>query len=252
MNNMSNMSKRDQTMEDHAIVGTPYGFSAVRIDDLGATEYTLVAIAADNSGSVARFAREIERCIGEVVRSCGNSPRADNLLVRATSFDDSVTELHGFCPLPALDPDRYKGTIGNGGATALFDASVNAVGSIAAYADTLGDADFDCNGIVFVITDGMDNASKAGAAELRRALQDAAGHEALESMVAILVGVGVGQAEISDYLEAVRKDAGFDRYIQLARADAKTLAKLAAFVSRSIASQSRALGSGRSGRVVGF
>ncbi|MBL4686385.1 MAG: hypothetical protein JKY37_17455 [Nannocystaceae bacterium] len=242
----------DTEMDTHAIKGTHYGFSAVRIEDLGATEYTLVAIAADASASVMGFARQIERCIGEVVRSCGSSPRADNLLVRTTVFDDTVEELHGFCPRPSLDPQRYNGTVRRGGATALFDAGENAVASITHYAATLTDADFDCNGIVFVITDGMDNMSKGCARRLAAALSQAAGHDALESMVSILVGVGVADDAVSTYLHAVRRDVGFDQYIELRKADAKTLAKLAAFVSKSIASQSQALGTGKSSRVVGF
>ena len=40
-----------------------YGFSATRIADLGAAEYTLVAIAADASGSVSALRRRIERCM---------------------------------------------------------------------------------------------------------------------------------------------------------------------------------------------
>lgn len=239
-------------MDTHAIKGTHYGFSAIRIDDLGATEYTLVAIAADCSASVTGFAREIERCIGEVVRSCAHSPRADNLLVRTTIFDNQVDELHGFSPLPALSPKRYDKAVRSGGSTALFDAGQNAVASITQYAATLGNADFDCNGIVFVITDGMDNASHARADDLRAALAAATQTDALESMVSVLIGVGVGHDSISTYLQAVRKDVGFDRYIELRKADASTLAKLAAFVSQSIASQSQALGTGKSSRVVGF
>jgi len=249
---MTHPRNDDTPLDRHTIVGTNYGFSAVRIEDLGATEYTLVCIAADCSASVTTFARQIEACIGEVVRSCRQSPRADNLLVRATVFDNDVDEVHGFTALTSLGPKRYDGAVKRGGCTALYDAGENAVASITQYAATLGDADFDCNGIVFVITDGMDNASSADAKRLRDALAAATGHDALESMVSILVGVGVGDDRVSKYLSALRRDAGFDKYIELRRADAKTLAKLAAFVSKSIASQSKALGSGAGARVVGF
>ena len=56
-------------MSQHPIRGTHYGFSATRIDDLGAAEYTLVAIAADASGSVSSFKKRIESAIAEVARA---------------------------------------------------------------------------------------------------------------------------------------------------------------------------------------
>ncbi len=43
------------SMDTHALPGSPYAFSAARPTDLGASEYTLVAIAADRSSSVSSF-----------------------------------------------------------------------------------------------------------------------------------------------------------------------------------------------------
>ncbi len=45
----------DDTTTHHPIDGTTYGYSGTRIEDLGSSEYTLVSIAADQSGSVASF-----------------------------------------------------------------------------------------------------------------------------------------------------------------------------------------------------
>lgn len=45
----------EQTMDAHQIGGTNYGFSAKRLGDLGATEYTLGLLVVDVSGSVASF-----------------------------------------------------------------------------------------------------------------------------------------------------------------------------------------------------
>ena len=59
----------DDTMETHGIDGTGYGFSAKRIDTLGAYEYTLVGIAADRSGSVHRFDASKEAIPGRELRS---------------------------------------------------------------------------------------------------------------------------------------------------------------------------------------
>lgn len=246
------MSDPIPTMERFTIHGTAYGFSAVRIEELGATEYTLVAIAADASGSVAGFSRQIEACMAEIAKSCGQSPRADNLLLRVCAFDDVVHEVHGFRPLPAGKKDDYRGCTKHGGCTALYDAAVNAVASIGEYASTLSDADYECNGILFVITDGGDNASTARVADLAHALSTATRSTHLDSLVSVLVGVNVAAPELRRYLEDLHEQAGFTAYVELPRADAATLAKLARFVSRSVARQSQALGTGAAGPVIGF
>jgi uncharacterized protein YegL len=242
---------RNPSLDNHAIQGSHYGFSATRIDDLGAAEYTLVAIAADASGSVHGFRKAIERSIAEVARACRRSPRADNLMLRVTRFDHDVHEIHGFVPLPNCDPKGYAGCLEIGGTTALFDAAYNAIGSVVSYGQNLVDNDFEVNGIVFVITDGFDNASSTTADRLKKGFEAVIQQEALESLLTILVGVGV-DPQTSKQLAQVQKDAGFDRYIELTKANASTLAKLADFVSRSIGAQSKALGSGRASASLSF
>jgi len=234
----------DSNMNAHKVAGSSYGFSAKRIEHLGASEYTLVSIAADVSGSVSVFKREIEKCVKEIVRACRHSPRADNLMMRFTTFDSNVTEVHGFRPLNECDEDKYEGTIRIGGMTALYDATHNAVVSATTYGKDLTDHDFDVNSIAFVITDGGDNASVLTVKDLNKALARAVTSEAVESMVSILVGVNVADPTLSQYLEDLKDEAGFSQYVELSDAKEKTLAKLATFVSRSISAQSQALGSG--------
>lgn len=231
-------------MHKNVIAGSSYGFSSTRIQDLGAAEYTLVTIAADVSGSVAGFERDIERAIKEVVNACRHSPRADNLMLRLVMFDQNLVEIHGFKPLMGCAPADYDGCLRIGGTTALLDASHNAVAAVAQYGKDLSDNDFDVNGIVFVITDGGDNASSMTTADVKKAFKKAIRSEALESLLSILVGVNVGSSQVGAVLAQLHKDVGFDRYLELAKADAATLAKLADFVSRSISAQSQALGTG--------
>ena len=107
----------EDTMEDHAIDGSAYGFSATRIENLGAAEYTLVALVADASGSVIPFKAAIEECMREIVRSCRRSPRADNLLLRVTTFDTRLEEVHGFQELAHCAPDTYRDVITSGGSS---------------------------------------------------------------------------------------------------------------------------------------
>ena len=97
---------------------------------------------------------------------------------------------------------------------------------------------------MFVITDGMDNASKTTARRVKDAFAKAIRSEALESIVSVLIGVNVQDVQVSRFLKQFHRDAGFTQYVELDNADAKTLARLAEFVSRSISAQSQALGAG--------
>ena len=234
-----------QNMNTTAIDGTGYGFSATRIEDLGASEYTLATVVVDVSSSVNSFRQGIEECVQEVVKACGRSPRADNLMLRVLLFNTHLQEFHGFRPLAQCNVDDYKGAIQPNGGTALFDAAYNGIEGSVKYGKTLVDNDFDVNGIVIVITDGDDNSSSMTAKSVGDALDNVRIQESLESVVSILVGINrSGGSGLSNYLQTFKDQAGFSQYIELDKADERALAKLADFVSRSISSQSQALGTG--------
>lgn len=234
----------DTQLDQINLPNSHYGYSATRLEDLGATEYTIATIVADVSGSTAAFTLDMEAAITRIVQACKFSPRADNLLLRLVAFDDSLSELHGFKLLENCHLADYGGSLRSGGSTALYDATENAVASTTNYAQKLSSADFSANAILFVITDGADNASRVTAKRVKAALTDAVKSEALESVVSILIGVNVMDAEVGRYLKKFQLEAGFTQYVELDKADAKTLARLAEFVSRSISAQSQALGTG--------
>jgi len=140
-----------------------------------------------------------------------------------------------------------------GGTTALFDAAVNVAESVTRFGQDLVDQDFEANGIVFVITDGMNNDGKSTVDTLKKALERAVTSEALESVISVLVGVNTDASTgLNQYLEEVYRNAGFTQYIAVDEATAKALAKLADFVSRSISSQSNALGTGGPSQSLSF
>jgi uncharacterized protein YegL len=234
----------DTQLDQINLPNSHYGYSATRLEDLGATEYTIATIVADVSGSTAAFTFDMESAITKIVQACKFSPRADNLLLRLVAFDDSLSELHGFKLLENCHLADYGGSLRSGGSTALYDATENAVASTTSYAQKLSSADFSANAILFVITDGMDNASRVTAKRVKAALAEAVKSEALESVVSILIGVNVNDVHVSGYLKQFQLDAGFTQYVELDKADTKTLARLAEFVSRSISAQSQALGTG--------
>jgi len=240
-------------MQSRHIGGTAYDFSAVRVDHLGASEYTLVVIASDCSSSTSGFQRAHTECLKSIVRACRRSPRADNLMLRLVTFDDKLREIHGFKPLMDCDPDDYDKAIRARGMTALFDATYNCVQSAIQYGRDLIAQDFQANAIVFVITDGQDNRSAMTPGAIQSALGGAVRDETLESVQSVLIGLETaGRDDLKQYLRDFEHDAGFSRYIDVGAADEDSLARLADFVSRSISAQSRALGSGGGARPLTF
>lgn len=239
-------------MENHQIGGSRFGFSAKRVCSLGASEYTLVSLVVDVSSSVAGFRDAIESCVKETVKACRHSPRSDNLMLRLLLFETTLKEAHGFRPLTECDVDKYTGSIQIGGTTALFDAAHNAIEATASYGKDLQAQDFQANAIVVVITDGENNASAMTTKEVKKAIADTMRAESLESIRTILVGVNTGGGNLSTYLQAFKDEVGFDQYVDIGAATDKSLAKLAAFVSKSISSQSQALGTGGPSKALTF
>lgn len=248
------MPKLDTDMDIQHIGGSTYKFSAVRPEKLGATEYTLATVVLDRSGSVSNFRDEIEKALKASVEACGQSPRADNLLLRVVTFGDDVEEIHGFKPLPECHLDDYTGVPKIRGCTALYDATYTAIQATIQQGQTLSAADMDVNGIVIVVTDGCEyptNNSRATRKMVKDAINQAVTSEALESLRPVLVGVNV-QGTVNQQLDEFRTEAGFDQYVALSDANPKTLAKLAAFISKSISSQSQALGTGGASKALTF
>lgn len=242
----------DDSADTFKVAGSGYQFSGVNISTLGASEYTLVGIATDRSTSVHSFGAEIERCVKEVFKACQHSPRVDNLLGRVIAFGSDVEEIHGFRPLADCHLDKYDGFLNPGGATKLYDGCIDLIDSMAVYGKALQAQDFTANGIAVVISDGADYKSFHEVHHVKEALQRARMSEALESIVTLLIGVNVKDPDISKALAMVQKEAGFDKYVEAANADAKTIAKIVEFISKSISAQSQSVGSGGPSQLITF
>ena len=228
-----------------------FRFSAVRPEALGATEYTLATIVVDVTASVFDFKNELLEAVKAIVKGCRRSPRADNLLVRLLTFNTQRTEVHGFKPLGEIDPAAYE-PFSPDGMTALFDAAYDAVTATLRYARMLTEQGFAVNAAVYIVTDGGDNSSKIGPRHIAEEIRDARREEALESLITVLIGVNVGDRGVKQALKIFREEAELSQYVDAGEATPDKLAKLAAFVNRSILSQSCALGSGRASQTLTF
>lgn len=242
----------DDELDQFRSTGSGFHFSGTNINNLGASEYTLVGIAADRSTSVSSFAAEIEGCLKSSLEGCQKSPRVDNLLARLVAFNQRVSEEHGFRPLADCHLANYDGFLKPGGQTSLYDASIDVIDSLATYGKSLIAQNYTVNGIVVVLTDGEDVCSTFKAHHVKEALDRAMQGEALESLTSILIGINVQDPRISQYLKAFQRDAGFGQYVEAKNASPKTFARVAGFISKSISSVSQAVGSKAPSQPIAF
>lgn len=239
------MGNSDDDMQTNQIGGGGFTFSGTRIDHLTATEYTLVTICVDETGSVMGFHNQLRDMLTAAIDACKKSARSDNILVRVllfgSQYKNGTAEVHGFKPLNDIDTSAYP-EIKPHGSTPLNDTVYSAVGATNVYGKQLSDQDYNVNGIVFVITDGGENSSSTSTSMVKKELEDAVRSEQLESLISILIGVNVGYAGsmLSNYQQAT----GMTHYLDAGNATPQRLAKLAEFVSQSVSSQSQALGTG--------
>jgi uncharacterized protein YegL len=222
-----------------------YTFSAASPDSLEASDYTLVTLVVDASGSTTSFQKEMIEMVKEIYESCKLSPRASNLMMRVVIFDHNIYEFHGFKMLNTLDPMDYN-TLFNlgGGSTALFDSFHTAIDATVTYGKSLTDQGILNNAIVVGITDGYNCAGKFTPKEVKDIILESRKKECLESLRTILIGVVPQGSTTNNELTKFFKEAELDQYECIGDADRKSIAKAAKFISRSVSSQSQSLGTG--------
>jgi len=233
-------------------IGSGFQFSAISDDQLGASEYTLVGIAADKSSSVSGFSAEIEGCLKTSLQGCMSSPRVDNLLVRLLTFNSKLDEIHGYKLLADCPIGNYDGIIAPGGCTSLYDACISTIDSLATYGQQLIKNKYTANGLSVIITDGCDVGSTQTLKAVKEAVERSRRMECLESILNILIGINVQDRDVHDALEQLQREAGFNQYIEAKDATPKTFARVAGFISKSISSQSQAIQTGKASTLITF
>jgi hypothetical protein len=229
-----------------------YGFSKTRLADFQSSEYTLVDIWADASGSVDGHQASIESAIQTAVESCRKSPRADNLLIRFGVFGSNVVIIHDYKLLKEIKPDEYRNSIVPRGMTALREAASQMFCGFRDAAKSLRDHDYEVNAIGFIITDGDDTASSSGPAGVKQACDDLVASEAVDSYRAVVIAINNSTPHFQRAMEAFASTCGFDQIVDVGNATPEALAKLAKFVGSSISSQSSSLGTGSPSQPVSF
>ena len=236
-------SNLSEGLQSFAIPGANYGYTGANLDTLGSFRNTIALGLLDESGSTAPFSRQLEMTVQEIVRSLRDNENADSLLYAHYHFDSNFREVHGFKELPSINPSDYDGCWAGGGRTTLYDSEKKVIDFVADYGRQMTEKQYLCNGIIYTLSDGMDWGSVLTENDVKEALEKAMQGETLESLMTILIGIN-DDAGVQADLEKHAKNCGFTQYIPAKDASQKTLSRIAGFVSKSISSQSQALGSG--------
>ena len=226
------------------ITQSDFQFSGVDVDNLTSSEYTLVTLAIDMSSSVSYYNTELRECIKTIIETCKKSNRAENLMIRLTSFNSQIFEEHGFKTLSLINVGDYTQIRNPSGMTALYDACIDSIEATEQYGKTLTDQEFETNGVLYIITDGDDNRSQHSLSDVAERFKKLKYTESLESLQTFLIGVNVNEPMFKNYLEDFKNTVGFDEFISIENANTDMLSKLANFISKSISLQSQSLGTG--------
>lgn len=147
------------------------------LDQLASNEVTLAMNIIDMSGSMGPYAADLissyNRDYLEAMRS---STAVDDILVSTILFNNHVTLMHGYVPLPDAPPLTRSHYLPDR-STALYDAVAAGLTNMVLYAQQLRQSGVMVRCLVIVYSDGGDNASKQRARDVRRAANELLKHE---------------------------------------------------------------------------
>ena len=164
------------------------GAAGKDLEDITASDVTLVTVLIDSSSSIAD--RGLEKAVREgqnaLLDAFAGAKDQDAVLLACWTFSGTMDVIHSYVPVPdatRLDTQNYRAS----GSTALYDAWCSALAANVAYAQRLRDGGTPTRSVVVVVTDGEDVGSKRTTAECARLSRDLL---ASELFTLALVGVG--------------------------------------------------------------
>jgi uncharacterized protein YegL len=165
------------------------GAAGKALEDITASDVTLVTLLVDASGSIAD--RGLEQAVREgqhaLLDAFGGAKEKDSVLLALWTFNDEQKVVHAYVPVDEaarLDARSYRA----GGATRLYDTWCDALTANVAYAQRLRDGGTPTRSIVVVLTDGEDVGSRRTSRDCARLSKDL-----LASELFTLAFVGVGK-----------------------------------------------------------
>ncbi|MBI4118846.1 MAG: hypothetical protein HY452_01125 [Parcubacteria group bacterium] len=166
----------------------------VDVDDVKASEVTLVTMMPDDSGSIrfAGNAQHVRDGHNLVLDSLGGSKQKDGILVHCRYLNGFV--LYPFAPLDQvvrMDSHNYDPSKG----TPLYDQSVVLLGTVLAKVQSFEDNGVPCRAVTLIITDGADEHSRQQNPSSVRAIV----RDMLKTEGHIIAGMGIDDGGSTDF-----------------------------------------------------
>ncbi len=217
-------------------VNYDYNFGNYNPEDVEVAETINAVFVVDTSTSVMSYGQELNKALNEFTQRMQKSHAASNLFVSLIEFNDNINVTTGFRPISEIQPIDLVPRIG--GCTALYKACAAGLKNALDYRKDLENAGVNCKTLLFVITDGEDNASgNVVAADVKSMIDDLLKEERnFFSFESILFGVGNDNS-----FEAAQKDMGI-KHLAKVGTTADEIRKMINFISSSITSVSTGQG----------
>lgn len=180
-------------------------------DDLDAPDATLVSVVLDMSSSMSPYQSAVIDAYGAMLRALAGAKAASAILVSTWTFADAPALLSGYEAVarkPQLSPALYQPD----GCTALYDAVLGAMTGLVTYGEELLRNGVPSRRVLFVLSDGDDNASKQKRTDVERAARALAAEEAYT-----LAYAGFGATDLASQAKAI----GFTHAVSLGATDAE-------------------------------
>lgn len=180
------------------------GCTGVDVNDIDTDIVTLISLVIDSSYSMKQNEQAVRDAYDDLlIKAMRDSKQADSMLISARTFDEKETVLYEFKKVNDIGKigSQY---VADGGATILYEAAINAMTAIRAYAKKLNDSGVQTKCIVVVFSDGANNYGKYMKPDpVKKVAEDC-----IRSEMFYLTYVGFKQ-DINDNLDAIGKSMGF-------------------------------------------
>jgi hypothetical protein len=212
------------------------GCVGASLDDLDAAEATLVSVVLDMSSSMSPHAAGVIEAYNAMLGALQGSKAAASILLSTWTFADRPALLSGFQPVHWQKP-LTAADYAPDGCTALYDALLGGMTGLVSYGQELVDNGVPNRRILFVLSDGGDNASRVTSLDVRTAAKALVAEE-----VYTLAYAGFGSPDLA----ALAAEVGFPSVVTTS-ASASELRKIFRQVSASVIRVSQAQGASAGG-----
>lgn len=225
----------DNENDQFALLGGTGGFNIGNFDpsSIQEDEVILVAMAMDVSPSIQSFEVHLNEGFKALVEELQQSHVASKVMVKVIDFNEVVTERTGYIPITQVDPKAFIFKA-SGSGTALVDAAKKAVEATVDYRTHLEATGINVKTLVFVITDGAENMSRAKFSDVATILDNVSKEERNAfSFETILFGIGNSPMEFKNSQQELHF-----KHLAVVGQSAKEIRKMIGFISASVSKSS--------------